>query len=222
MWFDLFLFSSRNSDFVRFNVTCSAFRCVVVFVLHGCPAVKVSQVSEGMTTTMTTAICGETTCSNNVREKKKKNHARNTLVLVLKLGNTHTHTKKKSSSYLQLAAILHFFLYSFFPMFPPTNEGLSVTFKALGHTFNIPRRKYICKDSFNLTTCSHLRWSLPASLAANLPPALCPSVHRLLRPDLCGLTSGAPGSPLAGPTLAPGGSSTQRRASVTTPDKRPM
>lgn len=71
-------------------------------------------------------------------------------------------------------------------MFPPTNKGLSVKFKAFSHTFNIPRRKYICKDSFSLTTCSHLRWSLRPSLPANLPPALCPSVHRLLRRDLCG------------------------------------
>lgn len=71
-------------------------------------------------------------------------------------------------------------------MSPPTNEGLSVKFKAFSHTFNIPRRKYICKDSFRLTTCSHLRWSLRPSLPANLPPALCPSVHRLLRRDLCG------------------------------------
>lgn len=71
-------------------------------------------------------------------------------------------------------------------MFPPTNEGLSVKFKALSHTFNIPRRKYICKDSFSLTTCSHLRWSLRPSLPANLPAALCPSVHRLLRRDPCG------------------------------------
>lgn len=71
-------------------------------------------------------------------------------------------------------------------MSPPSSEGLSVKFKAFGHTFNIPRRKYICKDSFSLTTCSHLRWSLRPSLPANLPPALCPSVHRLLRPDLCG------------------------------------
>lgn len=71
-------------------------------------------------------------------------------------------------------------------MFPPTNKGLSVKCKAFSHTFNIPRRKYICKDSFSLTTCSHLRWSLRPSLPANLPPALCPSVHRLLRRDLCG------------------------------------
>lgn len=71
-------------------------------------------------------------------------------------------------------------------MFPPTNEGLSVKFKAFSHTFNIPRRKYICKDSFRLTTCNHLRWSLRPPLPANLPPALCPSVHRLLRRDLCG------------------------------------
>lgn len=77
-------------------------------------------------------------------------------------------------------------LYSFSPNVPSLNEGLSVKFKAFGHTFNIPWRKYNCKDSFSLTTCSHLRWSLRPSLPANLPPALCPSVHRLLRRDLCG------------------------------------
>lgn len=221
MWFDLFLFSSPTPTLC--GLMSRAPRSAVSWCLSYTGALlwRSARSVRGWPPRWPLPYVGKRLVQTTSEKKKKKTKSRTEHFGSRVKVRKYTHTQKGlliSSWPLFFISSLH----SFSPTFPPTNEGLSVKFKALGHTFNIPRRKYICKDSFNLTTCSHLKWSLPASLAANLPPALCPSVHRLLRPDLCGLTSGAPGSPLAGPTLAPGGSSTQRRVSVITPDKRPM
>lgn len=144
------VFQSIPARFVSFS-TRSATLCgschaacftLCHVVLHGCPAVKVGKVSEATTTAMTTAICWETTCPNNVGAHKSE---------FVKL-------RGKKFSLSPAGRFSSFLLYIHSPQTsPPSSEGLSVKFKAFGHTFNIPRRKYICKDSFSLTTCSHLR-----------------------------------------------------------------
>lgn len=75
---------------------------------------------------------------------------------------------------------------------------------------NIHRRKCICKISFSLTTCGHLRWSIRPSPTANLTPALFISLDWLLRSWPQRVTYGAPGSPPSWPYAGPGRSSTQR------------
>lgn len=75
---------------------------------------------------------------------------------------------------------------------------------------NIHRRKCICKISFTLTTCGHLRWSIRPSPTANLTPALFISLDWLLRSWPQRVTYGAPGSPPSWPYAGPGRSSTQR------------
>lgn len=124
----------------------------------------------------------------------------------------------------RVSRCLPFFVSALSSVVPKTacrkkKDSLSVKLEASSHTINIHRRKSICKVSFSLTTCSHSRWSIGASLAANLTAALFQSLDWWLRSWPQSVTYEALRCPLAGPALAPDAAE-HRGAAVNSPDKR--
>lgn len=153
-------------------------------------------------------ICGRLVCLSAVRKKKK---------LIFFPSQSIAATRLASLTVCHSLCLL--FLQSSQKLPATKLESPSAKLEASSHTINIHRRKSICKVSFSLTTCSHLRWSIRPSLAANLTPALFHSLDWLLRSWPQRVTYEALGCPLAGPVLAPDAAE-HRGAAVNSPDKR--
>lgn len=202
---------------------CCSTACVVLHrvlgVRHGCPAVKVTVRSVRVWPLRPPPRWplphDQSACLNTLKTRGSS------LNLQYRFENCcHCLSVSLLSECECLSLVLS--LSSFVLKLLPTKKkkkALSVKLKAFSHTINIHTRKCICWISFSLTTCSHLRWSLRPSLAANLVSALFLSLDWLLRWWPQRVTCGAPGSPLAGPTLAPDAAK-YRGAAVISPDKR--